>query len=120
MVNSHNRNPKGTVRVRIEAIRSAKSTVIKDGTLYLDRAHFRRWLSAAGGDFAGLVEKLEADNAIPTVRRLSLTRGTDIRLPQVYVLGIRMTHPRLDGLLDRLNDAQVSNVVNLSTSRGSP
>jgi len=116
------RKTNGAVRVRLEAIRAARSTKIVDGTVYIDRAYLRRWFSSKGGDYAALAAQLTEDGAMMAAKRISMGKDTDIRLPQTHVVGIRMTHPRLEGLLDDINQssAAASNVVPLNKSQGSP
>jgi hypothetical protein len=116
------RKTNGAVRVRLEAIRAARSTNIVDGTVYIDRAYLRRWFSSKGGDYAALANQLVDDGALVASKRISMGKDTDIRLPQTHVIGIRMTHPRLEGLLDTVaqTSATVGNVVPLSKSQGSP
>ena len=120
----HNQSRKinGAVRIRLEAIRAARSTSIVDGTVYIDRAYMRRWFSSKGGDYAALAAQLAEDGALMAAKRISMGKDTDFRLPQTHVIGIRMTHPRLEGLLDTVNKscAAASNVVPLNKSQGSP
>ena len=44
--------------------------------------------------------KQELADATPSGMRASLGRDTPIKIPQTYVIGINLRHPRMVGLLD--------------------
>lgn len=97
--------PHGAIRVRIEGFRDVNSPHITNGVLYLDRTHFRRWFAEKGGNPRAFFMQVQRDNAdaTPLSKKASLGKNTGVRLPQVYVLGIRLTHERLAGILDTVS-----------------
>ena len=98
----YNRVPRGTIRARIDAHRTATSTKITNGVLLLDKTHFRQWFAKKGGNPRELMTRLKLDraDATPKSGKASLGKNTPISLPQSYVIGIRLTHPRMAGILD--------------------
>jgi hypothetical protein len=73
--------------------------------MLLDRKHFRIWLSTRGADYRSIINELDAErvNATPPSQKAYLGRDTPIKLPQTYVIGVNLNHPRLSGIL---NDAE--------------
>ena len=94
--------PRHGIRARVDVHRKVSSDPFDSGTLMLDRAHFRKWLSARGGDYKGVTDTLvqELADATPVRNKASLGRDTPIKLPQTYVIGVNLSHPRMVGLLD--------------------
>ena len=96
------RLPRNSVRVRIDAYRKDNSTDIKDATLLLDRTHFRKWYASKGQnprEVAGALT-LEGANATPNSQKASFGKNTTLSIPQTYVIGVDLTHPRMAGVLD--------------------
>jgi hypothetical protein len=98
----YERVPRNGIRARVDVHRKVSSDPFDSGTLMLDRAHFRKWLSTRGGDYKGITDilKQELADATPSGMRASLGRDTPIKIPQTYVIGINLRHPRMVGLLD--------------------
>ena len=123
----YERLPRGTIRVRIDAHRAAGANTITSGTLLLDRTHFRRWFAGRGENPRELMATLRAQgaDATPKTQKASLGKHTPISLPQSYVIGIDLTHPRMSGILDEVEEArkdaevrQMAEVVSLDVKRG--
>ena len=116
--------PRGAVRVRVEGDRQRNSPAIVGGRVYLDRTHFRKWYASRGGNPRTLHQELTKLNAlaIPDPNyRMSLAKNTGVRLPQSYVIPLRLAHPKLKGLLDDVSmGSQEAEVITLNTSQGSP
>lgn len=102
---NYTRMPRGTIRVRIDAHRSANSTQFTSGTLMIDKTHFRQWFAKKGGNPRELQTRLKLDraDATPKSGKASLGKNTPISLPQCYVIGIRLSHPRMAGILDEVS-----------------
>jgi len=100
------RLPRGEVRVRFDLYRKTIRDDFDRGILLVDRTHLRRWMSSKGGDFKRFSDILAHDNAdaTPSSKKAMLGRGTELRLPQVYVLGINLNHERLRDLLNNRDD----------------
>jgi hypothetical protein len=103
-------------------MRAAGDTKITDGVVYLERTQFRRWLAEQGEsphEFVKLI-KAEGADATPQSGKASLGKHTDIRLPQSYVVGIHLQHPRLVGILDDVAaNYERTKVVSLTEALGS-
>jgi len=97
-----NRLPRGEVRARFDVYRRTASETFSHGTVLLDRTHLRRWLSMKGLDYKTFVQELTDDNAIatPASKKAYLGKDTPIKLAQTYVVGVNLSHPRMQGILD--------------------
>lgn len=101
------RCPRGEIRARFEVYRNKHSDPYDRGILYVDKVHFRKWLSMRGADYKSLVAEfnLENINVTPKAGRAMLGKDTPIKVPMLYVLGIDLTHPRLVGIMNDADDA---------------
>lgn len=121
------RLPRNSVRVRIDAYRARGSTRIVRATLLLDRTHFRRWYAQKGQnprEFLAVLKDLGAD-ATPSYQKASLGKHTPLAIPQTYVIGIDLTHPRMADVLDdivaagqRAEAEHFERVIRLDDKRG--
>lgn len=100
------RVPRGSIHVRIDVYRKNVAQMFDSGTVMLSSTHFRKWLSSKGGDWHSLVSSLNTENAnaTPKSKKFSLGKHTPIQLPQSYVLGINLSHPRMQALLDQADE----------------
>jgi len=98
----YERLPRSGIRVRVDVYRKDRGDLFDTGTVMLDRAHFRKWLSKRGGDYKGIMDTLQNEHAdaTPKHKKTSLGKHTPIKLPQSYVIGINLSHPRMQGVLD--------------------
>lgn len=98
------RLPRNGIRCRVDVYRKALSAPFTHGTVMLDRAHFKKWLSLRHGDYKAVVAEFDAArvNATPKSGKLWMAKDTPLKLAQLYVLGLNLNHPRLQGIL---NDA---------------
>jgi hypothetical protein len=96
------RMPRDEVRARIHVWRKDAQTEFTRGSIMIDRSYFKRWLSSKGADFRAFSNEitLEGADATPKSGRAYLTKDTAIRLPQTYVIGFDLAHPKLEGLLN--------------------
>ena len=96
------RMPRGEIRVRFDVYRKTASGVFDSGTVMVDRAHFRRWLSSKGTDYKGLIQELTEEGALatPSSKKAYLGKDTPAKLGQSYVIGVNLNHPRMQGILD--------------------
>jgi hypothetical protein len=101
-----NRLPRGSVFIRYEMHRKAASGYYDHGTVSLDRAHFRRWLSSRGADYKTFTQDIitEGADATPKSKKAYLTKDTPIKTGQSYIVAINLNHPRMQGILDKAND----------------
>lgn len=98
---------RGEIRARFEVMRDKHSDPFNSGVLYLDKGHFRKWLSMRGADFKTLVSVFDVEkiNVTPKSGRAVLGKDTPIKVPGMYVLGLDLTHPRLSALLNDADEA---------------
>lgn len=98
------RCPRGEIRARFDVYRSKHTVPYDRGILYLDKGHFRKWLSMRGADFKSVAAEFASEkiDVTPKSGRVMLGKDTPIKVGMMYVLGIDLTHPRLVGML---NDA---------------
>jgi len=103
----YNRIPRGEVRVRFDFYRKSSSDPIGNGTLMVDRTHFRRWLAQRGADYKTFLNEFTDENIIATPKsnKAYLAKDTPIKLGQAYVIGINLNHPRLQGILTDADEA---------------
>ena len=102
----HARLPRGSIHVRFDLYRKSVGDYFENGTMMVDRTHFRKWLSARGADYKSFVQELTDENIIATPRSQKAYLGKDspIKVGQSYVIGVNLNHPRLQGVLDKQND----------------
>ena len=101
------RVPRGELRVRFEMYRRTSGDVLSHGTVMLDRTHFRRWLAQRGADYKTFMGELQDESVIATPKSNKAYLGKDspIKLGQSYVIGVNLTHPRLQGILSDADHA---------------
>ena len=107
-----NHMPRGEIRGRYDIYRNSSNDKFDRGTLLIDRAFFRKWLSSKGVDYKGFLEYLESEQAVvtPKSQKAYLGKNTPIRLGQSYVFGVNCRHPRMIGVFDEA-DAAVENLM---------
>ena len=101
------RVPRGELRVRFELHRRSTGDMFSHGTVMLDRTHFRRWLALRGADYKTFMGELQDESVIATPKSNKAYLGKDspIKLGQSYVIGVNLTHPRLQGILSDADQA---------------
>jgi hypothetical protein len=101
------RVPRNELRVRFEMYRKTNGDVFSHGTVMLDRTHFRRWLAQRGADYKTFMGEMQDESVIATPKSNKAYLGKDspIKLGQSYVIGVNLTHPRLQGILSDADQA---------------
>lgn len=101
------RCPRGELRARFDVYRVKHSEPFNRGQLTVDAKHFRKWLGIRGADYKTIVTDFNAENinVTPKSGRALLGKDTPIKVGQMYVLSIDLTHPRLVGILNDADDA---------------
>lgn len=101
------RLPRGDVRARIQVWRKDNGVNFSRGILYVDRTHFRHWISSNGYDYRSFAKEIAQANAdaSPRHNKAYLAKDTPIKLPQSYVLGFDLAHTRLEGMLNDVSEA---------------
>ena len=111
-VADHSRMPKADIRVRFDVFRKTTGDPFDKGTVLIDRAHFRKWLSLRGGDYKSFVKEMMEAHALatPKSQKYYLGKDTPAKIGQTYVVGINLSHPRMQGVLDEA-DTAVNNLT---------
>lgn len=102
-----NRMPREEVRIRYDMYRSGPTLPFSTGTVTIDRVHFRKWLALNAGDYRGMMSQFKAEDMVMPIRgdKAYLSRDTDIKMGQSYVVRLNLSHDRLKGILDDAENA---------------
>lgn len=100
------------ILVRYDLFRKTFDGRFESGTVLLERTKLRKWLSQRGYDYKQFVGEFEAEGILATPKSQKAYFGKDvgIKIPQCYVIGINLNHPRLQGVLDDA-DQSVDNLT---------
>jgi hypothetical protein len=103
----YNHLPRSELRVRFDLYRKDSTSKLDRGTIMLDKVYFRKWLASKGVDFKVFLQEINDQqiNATPASGKSSLGRDSPIKLPQTYVVGVNLNHPRLQGILEDADEA---------------
>jgi hypothetical protein len=90
------------ILVRYDLYRKSYDGSFDSGTVLVERTKLRKWLSQRGYDYKQFVQEFEAEGILATPKSQKAYFGKDvgIKIPQCYVVGINLNHPRLQGILD--------------------
>jgi len=83
------------------------------GTVLIERTAIRKWLSRRGVDFKGFMREFEEEGIVATPKSQKAYFGKDIglKIPQCYVVGVNLNHPRLQGILDDAASQPIENLT---------
>lgn len=103
----YGRMPRDNVYIRYDLYRKDNAAPFENGTVYIDRIHFRKWLALKGMDYRAVTRAIEVANAdaTPPSKKIYMGKDTPLKLAQVYVFGVRLTHPRMIGILNDADNA---------------
>lgn len=103
----YNRLPRADVRVRFDLYRKDATSKLDKGTILIDKVYFRKWLATKGMDYKSFYQEISDQqiNATPASGKSSLGKDSPIKLPQTYVVGVNLNHPRLQGILEDADEA---------------
>lgn len=95
------------ILVRYDLFRKTYDGKFESGTVLVERTKLRKWLSTRGYDYKAFVQEFELEGIIATPKSQKAYFGKDvgIKIPQCYVVGINLNHPRLLGILDDAEQA---------------
>jgi hypothetical protein len=95
------------ILVRYDLFRRTYDGKFESGTVLVERTKLRKWLSTRGYDYKAFVQEFEVEGIIATPKSQKAYFGKDvgIKIPQCYVVGINLNHPRLLGILDDADQA---------------
>jgi hypothetical protein len=116
------RSPRGEIRARFDVYRAKIDAQFSKGILFIDRTHFRKWLSMKGSDFKTFMKdiQLAGVDMTPKSGRIVMGKDTPTKVGMLYVVGIDLTHPRLVGSLSDADDAldKVTSHLRLVSNNG--
>ena len=97
----------GEILARYDLYRKSFDGKFTSGTVMIERTKIRKWLSKRGIDFKGFLREFEVEGIIATPKSQKAYFGKDvgIKIPQCYVIGVNLNHPRLQGILDDAEQA---------------
>jgi len=72
-----NKVPRADIRIRFEVYRDTTATPFDRGTMLVDRAHFRKWLSSRGGDYRSFISSMTGHGVIATPKSNKASLGKD-------------------------------------------
>lgn len=103
----HSRIPRAGILVRFDFYRKRVTDSIHAGTVMIDRMHFRRWISQRGADYRTFMTELQKAgvDATPKHQKAYLGKDTPVKLGQVYVIGVNLNHPRLQGMISDADES---------------
>lgn len=109
--------PRNEVFVRKEIYTNASGQAEK-GYLFVDRRHFHQWLISNGFDYKKMYDEFRdarVEYKPNAYGKVTMGKGTPLRLGQVPVLGLHLNHPALKHMLDVPSEmeAEADNVVAL-------
>jgi hypothetical protein len=98
----NNRPYVSDILVRYDLYRKTYDGKFESGTVLIERTKLRRWLSQRGFDYKSFIREFDEEQIIATPKSQKAYFGKDvgIKIPQCYVVGINLNHPRLQGVLD--------------------
>lgn len=80
-----------------------KNGAIRSGFLYIDKNHFRHWAMQAGWDMKKITETFDTEGVTHSPNaygKISMGKHTRLRLGQVPVIGLNLTHGKMSHMLD--------------------
>jgi hypothetical protein len=101
------------VVIRYDFYRKTFNDIYHGGTVLVERTALRRWLARRGVDFKGFMREFEDEGIVATPKSQKAYFGKDIglKIPQCYVIGVNLNHPRLQGILDDAASQPVENLT---------
>jgi|TARA_R110002096_G_scaffold307451_3_gene502182 hypothetical protein len=97
-----NREPRGEIKARFDVYRSGPMDKFDRGTVMLVRKKFKEYVASRGYDYNALcreVGEVGAD-ATPHTKKVSISKDTNLKAGQHYVLGINLNNMEMVGFLD--------------------
>jgi hypothetical protein len=106
----HQRIPRADIRIRYQLYRDNPQALFTRGVVYIDRAHFKKWIMSQGGDWRQWSKVIadEGADATPPAKKFVIGKDTPTKTGQIYVVGVALTHPRLEAIL---NDTEMKNLA---------
>lgn len=89
------------IHIRFDLYRDSPNGRVNNGSMFINRAEFNRWLARHGFDSRRIVSTFDDDGVLVNkAAHIDLARGTQYKQGQTYALQIHLAHGRLRGLLN--------------------
>jgi hypothetical protein len=90
------------ILVRYDLHRKSFDGAFDSGVVLVERTKLRKWLSRRGFDYKAFMREFDDEhiNATPKSQKAYFGKDIGVKIPQCYVVGINLNHPRLQGILD--------------------
>jgi len=114
----YNRMPRNELFIRFDLYKPTPAANFDRGTVTVDRKHFKKWLALKGSDYRTVQREIteEGVNATPTSEKMFMGKDAKLNLPQTYVFGINLNHPRLRGILDDADEVATNSSLGSTLS----
>lgn len=96
------RVPRGKIVARFDVYRDTPTDKFDKGTVMLVRKHFREYVAGRGYDYNTLCKEVGAvgADATPHGKKVTISKDTNLKAGQHYVLGINLCNIHMVGFLD--------------------
>lgn len=90
------------ILVRYDLHRKTFDGSFDSGVVLVERTKLRKWLARRGFDYKAFMREFDDEhiNATPKSQKAYFGKDIGVKIPQCYVVGINLNHPRLQGILD--------------------
>lgn len=114
-----NRLPRNGIKVRFDLFKTSAVQPVSRGVVFFERTNFKRWLALRGADWKTFMQSIAAEHAdaTPKSKKVFLGKDSPIKIGQTYVVGINLCHPRLQGILDDMDQAMDATLMDNLTSK---
>ena len=101
------------IHVRFELYKPDSQSAPDSGMLMLDKAHFRRWLTAKSGDYREFISDMDSMGimAYEEGRRQYLAKHTEIRTGQTRTIGLDLNTSQLQFLIENKDQEPELSVI---------
>ena len=96
------REPRGEIRARFDVYRAGPMDKFDRGTVMIVRKSFKAYVASRGYDYGALCREV-ADagaDATPTGKKVTISKDTQLKAGQHYVLGVNLSNMEMLGYLD--------------------
>jgi hypothetical protein len=102
----------GEIRMRYDIMRDTSTDPFTDGSMMLDRTHFKRWLASKGVDYNTYMAEMAMHgiDITPAGAKGSLAKDTGTRAPQTRIVLFDLKHPALADLMENVSQPAPSTV----------
>ena len=102
-----NRVPRGEIKARFDVYRTGPLDKFDRGTVMIVAKNLKQYVASRGYDYGLLCKEVDAAgaDATPMTRKVSISRDTNLKAGQHYVLGINLNNMEMLGFLDNIQQS---------------